>query len=227
VEKSPAPSLLPVFRSQQQAELLALVLGDPAVEHSLTELAAHTGVPYPSVHREIERAQAAGLVRSRLVGRTKLISADTASPYYSGLSDVLVKAFGVTWVLGQALAGIADIDAAYVYGSWADRFSGESGERPVGDIDVLVLGSPDRDELYAALSAAEARLGRPVQATVRAAEWLAEGSGSFHDTVAGRSMVPVPLGPTGTGQAARKPVPAARPRRRAAPSPAPTERRPR
>lgn len=225
MEKSPAPSLLPVFRSQQQAELLALVLGDPAVEHSLTELAARTGVPYPSVHREIERAQAAGLVRSRLVGRTRLISADTTSPYYSGLSDVLVKAFGVTWVLGQALAGIADIDAAYVYGSWAARFSGESGERPVGDVDVLVLGTPDRDELYAALSAAEARLGRPVQATVRAAEWLAEGSGSFHDTVAGRPMVP--LGPTGTGEAARKPAPAARPRRRAAPSPAPTARRPR
>ena len=44
----------------------------------------------------------------------------------------------------------------------------------------LILGAPDRDQLYAALSAAENRLGRPVQATVREAGWLNSGSGSFH-----------------------------------------------
>jgi hypothetical protein len=33
-------------------------------------------------------------------------------------------------------------------------------QRPVADIDALILGNPDRDELYAALSAAEQRLGR-------------------------------------------------------------------
>ena len=193
MDKSSTPSLLPIFRSQQQAELLALILGDPTAQHSMTELAARTGVPYPSVHREVERAEAAGLVTSRLVGRTRLIRADESSPYFDGLSDVLIKAFGVSWVIGQTLSGVDGIDAAYVYGSWAARFSGEEGDRPVGDIDLLVLGGPDRDEVYAAASAAERRLGRPVQVTIRSADWLADGSGTFHDTVAGRPMVPVPL----------------------------------
>jgi DNA-binding transcriptional ArsR family regulator len=193
VDRAPTPSLLPILRSQQQAELLALILGDPAIEHSLAELAERTGIPYASVHREVERAVAAGLVTSRLVGRTRLIRADPASPYFSGLSDVLVKAFGVPWVLGEALAGLNGIDAAYVYGSWAARFSGEEGDRPVGDIDLLVLGGPDRDAVYAAASSAERRLGRAVQVTIRSTDWLTEGSGTFHDTVAGRPMVPVPL----------------------------------
>ena len=191
MERAPSPSLLPIFRSQQQAELLALILGDPSTEHSLTELADQTGVPPASVHREVERAVASGLVTSRLVGRTRLIRADTASPYFSGLSDVLVRAFGVPWVLGDALAGVSGIEAAYVYGSWASRFAGEAGHRPVDDIDLLVLGDPNRDDLYAAASGAEHRLGRSVQVTVRPADWLTDGSGSFHATVTGRPMVPL------------------------------------
>ncbi len=221
VDRSPTPSLLPIFRSQQQAELLALILGDPSIEHTLAELAERTGIPYASVHREVERAVAAGLVTSRLVGRTRMIRADMASPYFSGLSDVLVKAFGVPWVLGEALAGVSGIDAAYVYGSWAARFSGEEGDRPVGDIDVLVLGTPDRDEVYAAASSAERRLGRAVQVTIRSTDWLTEGSGTFHDTVAGRPMVPVPLTTTRTDQEDRLSAVSRPPRRRSAPSTAP------
>jgi len=48
----------------------------------------------------------------------------------------------------------------------------------VADIDVLVLGEPDRTDLYATASAAEAGLGRPVQVTVRAAGWLQSGAGN-------------------------------------------------
>ena len=193
MDKSPAPSLLPIFRSQQQAELLALILGQSTNEFTLTELADRTGVPYASVHREVERSEAAELTVSRLVGRTRLVRANEASPYFAGLSDVLVKAFGAPWVLGQALAKVADIDAAYVYGSWAARHSGEAGDRPVGDVDLLVLGKPDRDAVYAAASEVERRLGREVQVTIRATDWLTTGSGTFHETVTVRPIVAVPL----------------------------------
>lgn len=193
VDRGPAPSLLPIFRSQQQAELLALLLGDPDLELSLTELADRQGIPYPSVHREVERAQAAGLVNSRKIGNTRLVRANVDSPYFPGLADVLTKAFGVPAALAQALSGVEGIAEAYVYGSWASRHAGEEGKRPVGDIDVLVLGHPDRDALYSALQHAEQRLGRPVQVTVRFADWLTRGEGSFHDTVTSRPMVPIPL----------------------------------
>ena len=65
--------------------------------------------------------------------------------------------------------------------------------RPVGDVDVLILGEPDRDQLYAALSDSEERLGRPVQATIREAKWLDTGSGAFHDTVASRPLLRLSL----------------------------------
>jgi DNA-binding transcriptional ArsR family regulator len=195
VDRQPSPALLPILRSQQQGEILALLLGDPDLELSLTEIAERTGTPYPSVHREIERAEQAGLVTTRKVGNTRLVRADTASPYYAGLSDVLTKAFGVPAVIAEVLQRITGVRGAYIYGSWAARHAGQPGQRPVGDIDVLVLGTPDRDQLFRALSEAEKRLGRPIQATIRGAGWLVTGSGSFHDTVTSRPLLKLPVPP--------------------------------
>ena len=193
MERGSTPSLLPILRSRRQGELLALLLGDPELEASLTELSALLAVAVSSVHREIDRAESAGLVTSRKIGNTRLVRANTDSPYYRGLADVLVKAFGPPRVLAAALARIDNIDTAHIYGSWAARLHGASTDRAVGDIDVLVLGSPDRDELYAALSAAEQRLGRPVQATIRPADWISTGTGNFHATVTQRPLVEIDL----------------------------------
>jgi len=38
MDRSSAPALLPVLRSQQQGEILAMLLGDPDLEVSLTDL---------------------------------------------------------------------------------------------------------------------------------------------------------------------------------------------
>ena len=189
MDRQPAPALLPILRSQQQGEILALLLGDPGLELSLTEIAARTGAPHPSVYREIQRAEQAGLVTTRKMGNMRLVRANTASPYYPGLADVLTRAFGVPAVLAEVLRPVGGIAAAYIYGSWAARHDGQAGQRPVGDIDVLVLGEPDRDRLYDALSTAEERLGRPIQVTIREPAWLDSGTGAFHDTVVSRPLL--------------------------------------
>lgn len=194
MERQPAPPLLPVLRSRQQGELLALLLGDPELELSLSDLAARVGVPLSSVHREIERAERAGLVVSRRVGNVRLVRADAASPYHAGLADVLVKAFGPPQLLAAALADVAGVERAVIHGSWAARAEGVEGGRPVGDIDVLVLGDPDRDEVYSRLGDLEVRLGRPVHVDFRSADWLERGTGSFHATVVAAPLVEVPLG---------------------------------
>lgn len=193
MDRSGSPSLLPIFRSQPQVELLALLLGDPDLELSVTDLSNRLGTPYPSVHREIERAESAGVLRSRRIGNTRLVRANPDSPYFDGLAEVLTRAFGVPAVLAEALRSVEGIVGAYVYGSWAARYVHAEGQRPVEDIDLLVLGEPDRDELYGRVDSAATRLGRPVQVTIRDVDWLATGEGSFHDTVVNRPMVPVPI----------------------------------
>ena len=196
MDRRPAPSLLPILRSQQQGEILALLLGDADRELSLTEISQLTGAPHPSVYREVRRAEEAGLVTTRKVGNTRLVRADPSSPYYTGLADVLTRAFGVPAILTEALRPVRGIDEAYIYGSWAARHAGEPGRRPVGDIDLLVLGTPDRDQLYEAVASAENHLGRQVQATIRDAGWLSSGTGSFHESLTSRPMLKLMSGRT-------------------------------
>jgi hypothetical protein len=191
--KTATPSLLPILRSRQQAEILTTLLGDPDAERSVSELARQLEIPYTSVHREIDRAERTGLLVSRYVGHTRLVKANTESPYYSGLAEVLTRSFGVSTVLARELADVSGIESAYVYGSWAAHFVGQVGSRPVGDVDVLVLGDPDRDSLYEAAATLERRLGREVQVTIREKSWLTDGTGSFHDTICSRPMVALAL----------------------------------
>ncbi len=171
--------------------MLADILDDPDREQSLADLTRRLGIPSASIHREIERAQQAGIVRSRRVGRTRLVSADTSSPYFGPLRQLLVSAFGVPGRLRDALKGIDGVEEAYIFGSWAARWEGEKGTRPVGDIDVLVLGHADRDQLYTAAHDVGLAVGREVQVQIRAPGWLQNGSGSFHDTVVNRPMAQV------------------------------------
>src|SRR5258708_36677027 len=106
VDRVPAPSLLPILRSQQQGEILALLLGDPDQERSLTDIARLTGAPHPSVFREVERAEQAGLVTSRKVGNSRLGRADTTGPYYAGGAEGRTPAFGAPPVRAEELAGV-------------------------------------------------------------------------------------------------------------------------
>jgi hypothetical protein len=161
VDRQPAPTLLPILCSQQQGEILALLLSDPDLELSLTEIATRVGALTVGLPRD-PASRAGRLVKSRKIGNTRLVWANTESPYYVGLAEVLTRAFGVLAVQTEVLRDVSGITAAYIYGSWAAR---HADLRPVGDIDVLVLGDPDRDQLYAALGTAEPGRRGPQSAT--------------------------------------------------------------
>lgn len=182
---------MPLLRSRQQAEILVDLLDDVDREQSLTELGERLGIPPSSVHREVERAERAGILRSRRVGNVRLVSAHRTSPYFEPLRQLLVMAFGPPARLRVALQDVGGIAEAHLFGSWAARWHGEEGTRPVGDLDLLVIGTPDRDPLYAATYAAGQQLGREVQVQVREEGWIEHGSGSFHDTITNRPLVQV------------------------------------
>jgi len=183
--------LLPILRSRQQGQLLAWILDDPERECSLTELSRQLKIPAPSVHREVERAEATGVVISRMVGRTRLVKANPASRFFAPLRELLVMSFGVPDRLHGALTGIPGISGAHIFGSWAARFLQVGGTRPIGDIDLLVLGSPNRDAVYQAVAEVAPDLGHPVQVTFRPGDWLATSSDSFRTTVASRPLLQI------------------------------------
>lgn len=188
--RSQAPRLLPIFRSDAQARLLACLALSPR-PLSLTELAESAQVAEGNAHREIGRLMEAGIVCDDRVGRTRQLTLSSTSPYAAPLRELLIRAFGPPRVLSELFSTIEGIDRAWIYGSWARRSEGEPGEDP-GDIDVLVVGTPDVGEVYEACRQASTRLHRDVNATVLSpAEWNADSA--FLKEIRSSALVPVDL----------------------------------
>jgi hypothetical protein len=162
--RADAPALLPILRSQQQAELLTALLLHPATEYSMTELSVTLDVPLTTVQREVNRFSEAGLIVERRVGRTRVVSANPASRYTRPLTELLTLAFGPHVVISEEFATVAAAGVA-IYGSWAARYHGVAGPAPA-DVDVLVIGEPSRADIYDAAERAEERIGFPVNVTL-------------------------------------------------------------
>jgi predicted nucleotidyltransferase len=171
--------------------VLTLVLLNPDREWTLTELASRVQSSVSSAQREIVRGERAGVMTSRRVGRTRLVKAER-SPLTAPLTELLLRSFGPRQVLADALANVTGIENAYLFGSWAARYAGQEGHPPA-DLDVLVIGTPDRDELDDAAQRASARVAREVNVTIRSADWWRSGDDGFHAEVTQRPLIPIHL----------------------------------
>jgi predicted nucleotidyltransferase len=177
--------LLPIFRSDNQLRLLGQLFLHPDREQTIAELEHATGVPQQTVSREIDRLVRAGLLRGRRHGRMHLVKPDHANPYFPDLSGLLLKALGPVPVLAEQLRGIHGVDRAYLFGSWARRYRGEVGAPP-GDIDVVVIGEPDIDEIYEACADAGVTLGQEVNPMILTpGEWRSRRSGFVREVRSG------------------------------------------
>ena len=185
-----APSLAPILRSDSQGRILARVLVDPEKRHSLSDLVAWSKTSMPTVIREVRRAEKAGIVVTEKVGPVRFVSAEVDHPLYSSVRRIILATYGPPIVVAEEFADVEGADAVLLFGSWAARFAGEPGRAP-NDIDVLVVGSANRDTVDEAAERVERRIGTPVQATVRTRSQWESGKESFIREIKSRPMVPV------------------------------------
>lgn len=184
------PSLAPILRSDVQGRILAELLIDPSRELSPSDLARRVGVSPSTVSREIDRAEAARIVASRRVGNVRLVRADTGNPLHLPLKQLILASYGAPTVIADEFRAIGGIEHLYVFGSWAARYAGQPGPAP-RDIDVLVIGRPDREQVYEAAERAERGLTLVVQVAFRTPQQWAEEKDPFIVEVKSRPLVPV------------------------------------
>lgn len=192
--RPPEPPLLPILRSRLVGDLLALLASVPERWWTLDEVAMRTGGAYPTVTREVRRLQGSGLVEVEEIGRSKRVRLDAANPLYRPLVELMVRAFGPAVVVGEEFSDMGGVDKVVIFGSWAARYAGEPGGAP-NDIDVLVLGEPDRDDVHAAARRAERRIGLPVNTTIRrSADWATADDSFARQVKSSAALVVSPVG---------------------------------
>jgi len=146
-----------------QQRLLGLLFGQPGRSFFATELIGLTGSGSGAVQRELRRLAESGLVTVSAVGNQKHYQANPAAPIFAELRGIAAKILGPAETLRAFLAPLAKrLHAAWLYGSVA-----KASDRADSDIDLLVVAdSLMLEDLYAALTPAEKKLGRPVHPTL-------------------------------------------------------------
>lgn len=178
------PSPAAFFRSEAQAHLLARLLLHPGDVLTLKELTAVSMASRATTARELARLCGTGVVRRVRVAGVGAYQAATESPLFPALSDLAEKTMGVEQIITRSLAQMESVEAAAIFGSWA---KGNLTEH--SDIDVLIVGSPDRHVLSEMTLRVSAIAGREVNASVWTADEMdsavQEGRPFIRDVLSG------------------------------------------
>ena len=160
--KSPIP-IADVLFTRTQQRVLGLLFGNPSRSFYSNEIVRLSGVGIGTVHRELARLLASGLVTAGLIGNQKHYQANRAAPVFDELRGLALKTFGVADVLRAALAPLASrIRVAFVHGPVA-----AGTDTAASDVDVMVLSDYlAYGEVIAALAPAERSLGRGVNPSI-------------------------------------------------------------
>lgn len=130
---------------------------------------------------------------TRPIGRNTLVSANWALPWARDLRSILVQTVGVLGRLGQAFSNIKGIEEAFVFGSWAARYTGQPGPPP-RDVDVLVIGDAPLRTVRRACQEVETELRIEINPVVIDRQrWTARKPDPFVAQIRSQPLVEIPL----------------------------------
>lgn len=162
-----APLLSALFTSRVRVRTLSTFLLNPDVPFYASELARTIDAQYNAVWKELRRLERVGVLLSEASGKSKLYRLNPHLPILPELRALILKTVGVGDHLRRALGRLGTIKTAFIYGSFA---TGEVDRH--SDIDVMIIGQVNLNELAPRIARIEKELGRTVNyVCYTRAEW--------------------------------------------------------
>jgi predicted nucleotidyltransferase len=123
----------------------------------------------PSLQRELESLSNAGILRKKRDGNRIYFQAESGSPIFDSLYELVSRTLGVVPALSEAISPFANkIVCAFVYGSVA-----HAREHSLSDVDLLIVGSVGLAELAPVLRELEKKFSREFNVSCyKAAEFI-------------------------------------------------------
>lgn len=149
-----------LFGAVYRKKVLAQLFLHPDTDYHVRELARQTGTAPGTLHKELARLAAAGLLLRTTQGNQVRYQANPHCPVFAELAGLLRKTTGPAELLTLALAPL-EPPLAFIYGSWA-----AGAETATSGIDVVVVGGMALDDVVHAAQPVQAALGREVIPTV-------------------------------------------------------------
>lgn len=148
--------------SRTKQVLLSTFFGNPEKDYYTRQLAAMHNMSVGTLHREIKKLEACGILRSHEVGHIKLFSLNKQHPLFEELKSIFYKTEGAIRLAQDAVSKLSGVRVAFVYGSFA-----KGDEGPQSDVDIFLVGDNiPEEELVINISDLEKKLTREVNYTL-------------------------------------------------------------
>ncbi len=118
-------------------------------------LSEGTGIPYGMVYREVQNLTEMGIIIHEKKGNLRILHVNKSLPIYPDLRNIIIKTTGFYNYLANELSG--QLVYLIVYGSTASH-----SDRPEGDIDLMVIGEIDENNLLDSINRVEAQTNRAI-----------------------------------------------------------------
>lgn len=145
-----------LFTSVTRVNILEEFLLNSGNEYHIRGLARIVDVTPIYVQKELKNLESLGLLESRKKGNMILYKLRTKSPISEDLKRIFLK----TESIGQAILKDLDerkIKFAFIFGSFA-----KGVETQTSDVDMLIIGNVNEDDILRSISKTEKRIGREI-----------------------------------------------------------------
>ena len=176
-------------RSRVRDRILFEFFAKPGTSAHVREMARRVKASAPTVGAELSELARLGIIQAQKVGRSLVYTVNYRSPLVAEIRGLVQKTVGIEAMIRTALDGLPGVDSAYIYGSHA-----VGTDKPTSDIDLLVIGRPDRVALSERLAPVERAIGREVNVVTKSddrAEHLRTGDERFWRQVVNKPMIHV------------------------------------
>jgi predicted nucleotidyltransferase len=148
--------------SEYRKRILSLLLLNPQASYHVRELARLTNTAAGTLHKELSKLTAGGILQSKKVGNQVHYSANMQCQIFNELASILRKTSGLVDVLAEALSSAQhQISVAFVFGSVA------RGEQQTNsDVDVMLIGTLSFGDAVQCLHNTETTLQRAINPAV-------------------------------------------------------------
>lgn len=152
-------------RSISRRKLLSLFFENENKEYYLREMARITGVPATNIRRELKKLEEDRFFVTNKIGNLLFYKLNKKHPLFKELKKILSQEIGIEFELRTLFKSFKNIDSAFIYGSYA---SGKN--RSDSDIDLMVVGSPNKEKIEDKISELERRYQREINYQILASE---------------------------------------------------------
>ncbi len=146
-----------VLSSKLRRRLLAHYFTHPEEKYYVRELAVLLGLDPGNLSKELRRLANDGLFYEERKGKIKFYRLNAGHPFYPELKQIIFKTEGVKGRLEELVNKFPEIKVAFIYGSYA-----KGKEKASSDIDLMIIGTPERGRLTSLIRALEDQLQREI-----------------------------------------------------------------